>query len=263
MESENQIKFYFGIITVMLAFVIIAGGFILAVLRYQKRLYFKQQELLRLDAQHKKELLQISIETAEAERMQIAKDVHDEIGSIFSTLSLSINQLNGADNLNAQHLQTGKQLIQSGIDSVRRISHNIVPFELELLGLEQTIDNYFNRLTSVSGIEVDFENTAPLDTLTPTATLALYRIVQELSSNCIKYAKAKTIWLHVNGENGTLVLTYKDDGVGTELISSRGIGLKNIESRVIVMNGEVNFASAPGEGFACTVTIPLTNNTVV
>lgn len=263
MESENQIKFYFGIITVMLAFVIITGGFILAVLRYQKRLYFKQQELLRLDAQHKKELLQISIETAEAERMQIAKDVHDEIGSIFSTLSLSINQLNGADSSNAEHLQTGKYLIQSGIDSVRRISHNIVPFELELLGLEQTIENYFDRLTSVSGIEVDFENNAPLESLTPTATLALYRIVQELSSNCIKYAKAKTIRLHINTENNTLILTYKDDGVGTELVSSRGIGLKNIESRVIVMNGEVNFASAPGEGFACTVTIPLTNNTVV
>ncbi|MGV3599446.1 MAG: sensor histidine kinase [Bacteroidota bacterium] len=263
MESENQIKFYFGIITVMLAFVIITGGFILAVLRYQKRLYFKQQELLRLDAQHKKELLQISIETAEAERMQIAKDVHDEIGSIFSTLSLSINQLNGADGLNAQHLQTGKHLIQSGIDSVRRISHNIVPFELELLGLEQTIENYFDRLTSVSGIEVDFENTAPLETLVPTATLALYRIVQELSSNCIKYAKAKTIRLHITTENGLLILSYKDDGVGTELISSRGIGLKNIESRAIVMNGEVNFVSAPGEGFACTVAIPLTNNTVV
>lgn len=263
MESENQIKFYFGIITVMLAFVIITGGFILAVIRYQKRLYFKQQELLRLDAQHKKELLQISIETAEAERMQIAKDVHDEIGSIFSTLSLSINQLNGADGSNAQHLQTGKYLIQSGIDSVRRISHNIVPFELELLGLEQTIENYFDRLTSVSGIEVDFESNAPLESLTPTATLALYRIVQELSSNCIKYAKAKTIRLHINTENNTLILTYKDDGIGTELVSSQGIGLKNIESRVIVMNGEVNFASAPGEGFACTVTIPLTNNIVV
>ena len=111
MESENQIKFYFGIIILMLSFVIITGGFILAIVRYQKRLYFKQQELLRQDAQHKKELLQISIESAEAERMQIAKDIHDEIGSIFSTLSLSLNQLTSTDNLNAQHLLTGKNLV--------------------------------------------------------------------------------------------------------------------------------------------------------
>lgn len=120
MESESQVKFYFGIIAVMLAFVIITGGFILAVIRYQKRLYFKQQELLRLDAQHKKELLLSSIESAEAERMQLAKDIHDEVGSIFSTLSLSINQINCDDPKQQSHLSTSKNLIQSGIDRDRK-----------------------------------------------------------------------------------------------------------------------------------------------
>jgi two-component system, NarL family, sensor kinase len=266
MESENQVKFYFGIIAVMLAFVIITGGFILIIMRYQKRLYFKQQELLRLDAQHKKELLLSSIESAEAERLQLAKDIHDEIGSIFSTLSLSINQLANGTSLQTNHLETSKSLIQSGIDSVRRISRAIIPFELELLGLEQTIENFFDTLSAVSDIEIDFENTAPLDKLNTSATLALYRIVQELSSNCIKYAKAKNIRLHIQGDDEKITLSYTDDGVGTTLTGERvtkGIGLKNIESRTILMDGEVTMQSQPGQGFACTVTIPLKNNTNV
>jgi two-component system, NarL family, sensor kinase len=266
MESENQIKFYFGIIAVMIAFVIITGGFIMAVIRYQKRLYIKQQEMLRLDAQHKKELLLGSIESAEAERMQIAKDIHDEVGSIFSTLSLSINQVSSDDAAQQNHLATSKNLIQSGIDSVRRISRAIVPFELELLGLEQTIESFFDTLSSVSEIEIEFENTAPLEKLSTSATLALYRIVQELSSNCIKYAKAKNIKLIIKSDDTFIMLSYVDDGVGTSLKGERiqkGIGLKNIESRVILMDGEVNITSEPGNGFMCEVKIPLKNNSAI
>lgn len=266
MESESQIKFYFGIVTVMIAFAIITGGFILAIVRYQKRLYFKQQELLRLDAQHKKELLLSSIESAEAERMQIAKDIHDEVGSIFSTLSLSINQISCDDPKQQSHLGTSKYLIQSGIDSVRRISRAIVPFELELLGLEQTIESFFDTLSSVSDIEIVFENTAPLEKLNTTATLALYRIVQELSSNCIKYARAKNIKLIIEGDENEIMLCFADDGVGTSLKEghlTKGIGLKNIESRVILMDGQVNITSQPGEGFMCEVKFPLKNNSVL
>lgn len=265
MESENQVKFYFGIISVMLAFVIITGGFILAVMRYQKRLYIKQQELLRLDAEHKKELLLNSIESAEAERMALAKDIHDEIGSIFSTLSLSINRLD-ADNLQqGNHLATSKNLIQTGIDSVRRISHAIVPFELEILGLAQTIENYFHTLSAVSQIEIEFNNNAPLEKLTPGASLAIYRIIQELSSNCIKHAGAKKLLLDIHSAKDEIVLRYTDDGAGAvlaETMAKKGIGLRNIESRVLLMDGRVNFVSAPQQGFACSVTIPLINNSI-
>lgn len=249
----------------MIAFVIITGGFILAIVRYQKRLYLKQQELFRLDAQHKKELLLSSIESAEAERMQLAKDIHDEVGSIFSTLSLSINQIKCDDPKQNSHLSTSKNLIQSGIDSVRRISRAIVPFELELLGLEQTIESFFDTLSSISEIEIVFENTAPLEKLNTTATLALYRIVQELSSNCIKYAHAKNIQLNIKGNGDEIMLRFADDGVGTSLEEghlTKGIGLKNIESRVILMDGQVNITSQLGEGFVCEVKIPLKNNSV-
>lgn len=263
MESESQVKLYFGVIIVMIAFVIITGGFILAILRYQKRLYSKQQELLQQDVAHKKELLASSVESAETERLQIAKDIHDEIGSIFSTLSLSVNQLSDNGELNKNQLQTSKNLIQSGIDSVRRISHAIVPFELELLGLEQTIENYLETLGSLANIEISFDTTASLEKLNTNATVALYRIVQELGSNCIKYAQAKHLTLVIKNKAENICLTYADDGIGVDLKGKKqikGIGLKNIESRVILLEGTLKFISEPNRGFNCEISIPLNNN---
>lgn len=262
MESESEVKFYFGIIAAMLAFVIIAGGFIMVVIRYQKRLLLKQKELLELDAEYKKELLLTSIKSAEAQRLKLAKDIHDEIGSIFSTLSLSVNQI-GENPSNSRHLQTSKKLLQSGIDSVRRISHAIVPFELELLGLEQTLENHFETIMAASGLEVEFTNNARLDSLNETATLALYRIIQELGSNCLKHAQAQKLTFTIQENANEIVMRYCDDGKGSTINRQKmagGLGLKSIESRVLLLGGSVNINSAPGEGFFCQVNIPLTKN---
>jgi two-component system, NarL family, sensor kinase len=264
METQQKIKFYFGIITAILAFLFIAGGFIVVFIRYQKRLLLKQRELLKLDAQHKQDLLMSNIESAEAERMRIAKDIHDEIGSIFSTLSLSVNQLKPGSTIEPAVLQKSNELIDMGINGVRRIAHSIIPFELELFGLSHALENHFNTLTAVSAIDINFTHTEDLDMLKPVAALAIYRIVQELSSNCIKYAKANTISISIQKEDDTICLTYKDDGTGVDmerLTAHKGIGLKNIESRVIVLNGTVTFISAPGKGFTCSIIIPATQNT--
>jgi two-component system, NarL family, sensor kinase len=263
METQQKIKFYFGIVSAILAFLIIAGGFVLVFIRYQKRLLLKQQELFKLDAQHKQDLLKSNIESAEAERMRIAKDIHDEIGSIFSTLSLSVNQFKPGTTIEPGMLQKSNELIEMGINGVRRIAHSIIPFELELFGLNHALENHFKTIADVSTIEVNFSNEEVLDALNPAAALAIYRIVQELTSNCIKYAKAKSIFISIKKEDGTIHITYKDDGAGADmesLATRKGIGLKNIESRVIILNGAVIFNSQPGKGFTCNISFPEAKN---
>lgn len=266
MEIQNKIAIYYGIIIAMLAFVIIAGGLILVFIRYQKKILFKQQQLFKLDAQYKQDLLLSSIESAEAERMRIAKDIHDEIGSIFSTLAVSINRLNQDNLLQPEHFDTSKTLIQAGINSVRRISHAIVPFELELLGLRQTLENHFETITKVSSVKTHFETEYNLNNLTSVAALAVYRIIQELSNNCIKYAAAKNMEVKIVAykEKDNITVYYKDNGKGADMQENKlrkGIGLKNIESRAISLDGSVNFVSRPGEGFTCEVNFPLIKNT--
>lgn len=243
----------------MAAFFLIACGAILFFIRYQKSLLKKQEELFRMEAEHRKELLSSNIQSAEEERLRIARDVHDELGGIFSTLSLSIQQLNPEVEKNKETLQQSKQLIQTGINSVRRISHAIIPFELELLGLDQTLSNYTESVSNASGIEIHYEFDDVPEEINPMVSLATYRIIQELLNNTLKYARAGSVTISCRGSKTFLHLNYSDNGIGADLTDKkikRGIGIKNIESRVLALDGNVRFISSPGQGFTCEISLP-------
>ncbi len=243
----------------MAAFFLIACGAILFFIRYQKNLLKKQEELFLMEAEHRKELLSSNIQSAEEERLRIARDVHDELGGIFSTLSLSIQQLNPEVEKNKETLQQSKQLIQTGINSVRRISHGIIPFELELLGLDQTLSNYTESVSTASGIDIHYEFEDVPEEIDPMVALAAYRIIQELLNNTLKYAKAGSVTISCSGSEPLLNMYYSDNGVGVDLTDKkikRGIGIKNIESRVLALDGNVRFISSPGHGFKCEISLP-------
>jgi two-component system, NarL family, sensor kinase len=255
---ENSLSFYFGLVIAMCSFIVIAIGFTIVFVRYQRRLLRKQRELHQVELRHKEDLLVNSIQSTEEERMRIAKDIHDELGGIFSSLSLSIDQLKKEGGALSEEFETAKKLVATGINSVRRISRALVPFELELFGLEQTLENHFETISSLSSIQILFENKCDLKLIKSETALSIYRIVQELTSNCIKYAQAKNLIFKILENNGHLELFYKDDGVGMNRNSlSKGIGLKNIESRVISLNGSLVINSEPGMGFTSSVSIPL------
>ena len=243
----------------MAAFFLIACGAILFFIRYQKSLLKKQEELFRMEAEHRKELLSSNIQSAEEERLRIARDVHDELGGIFSTLSLSIQQLNPEVEKNKETLQQSKQLIQTGINSVRRISHAIIPFELELLGLDQTLSNYTESVSNASGIGIHYEFENVPEEMNPMVSLAAYRIIQELLNNTLKYAGAGSVTINCSASETHINLRYSDNGVGVDLTDKkikRGIGIKNIESRVLALDGNVHFVSSPGQGFNCEISLP-------
>jgi signal transduction histidine kinase len=255
---ENNLSFYFGLIIAMCSFIVIAIGFTIIFARYQKRLLSKQRELHQIELRHKEDLLTNTIRSTEEERMRIAKDIHDELGGIFSSLSLSIDQLSKESGDRDSEFETAKKLAVTGLNGVRRISRALVPFELELFGLEQTLENHFEIISSVSSIQISFENNYDLKLINGEAALALYRIVQELSSNCIKYSGAKKVIFKITGSDNSLELLYSDDGVGMNKNSlHKGIGLKNIESRVISLNGSLAISSEPGMGFTSSIIIPL------
>jgi signal transduction histidine kinase len=267
-QMENELNFYLGIIIVIVAFVIIATGLALVFVRYQKRLLFKQKELHELELQHKQDLLSSTIKSSESERMRIAKEVHDEIGNIFSTLSLTVNQMQEGNTIKPEELEISRKLIKSGITGVRRISHALIPFELELFGLQQTLENHFETVSSVSIVKFELEINFNLKSLNNDVALAIYRIIQEYTSNCIKYSGAENAWITIgtNEINNMLLLNYRDNGIGMNIEDqklNKGIGLKNIESRALSLGGTFNVTSEMNKGFSSTITIPLTNNTLL
>jgi two-component system, NarL family, sensor kinase len=266
METQKGVEFYFAILTGMLAFGIIAVGVVIFFIRYQKRLLLQQNELHNQELHYKEELLISNIQSVEEERRRIAKDIHDELGGIFSTLALAINQIKTEEVTNKEVVHESRDLINTGLKSVRRISHAVMPDELELFGLHSTLENYTTSISRSTGIEMEYQNKLEAIQLKPVTELALYRIIQELISNTLKHAKASKIDILFSLIKNEIVMQYNDNGQGFQYQprqANSGMGMKNLEGRILVIHGTMQVQSFPNKGFYCTMHIPLQQNTII
>lgn len=94
--------------------------------------------------------------------------------------------------------------------------------------------------------------------------LAFYRIIQEQVNNILKYAKAKNVTIKIEEIDNQFILIIKDDGIGFHAGKiSKGIGLKNIESRCNLLGGKMDLMTAPGHGCQVKVSVPAKNTVYV
>lgn len=244
----------------ILGMLILAIAIIVFFLVYQKRLFAQEAALRTIESAYQKDLLQHSFESQEAERKRIAADLHDDIGSLLSATKLYIHQLSPEQT--ASHHQTLKkettELLDSAINQVRSISHNLFPPNLEHIGFLQTVQNFCQRIQKINDIQLNFSHDN-ITRLTKQQELALYRILQELVNNTLKHAQATQINLSYKVLPAGLTMFYQDNGIGYSINAndnkSKGIGTKSIESRANAINANFQFESTLGQGMSFTLTI--------
>jgi two-component system, NarL family, sensor kinase len=267
MEVSHQADIVFFLVTGMIVLLLLAVSIILFFRLYTRKILRQQAQLLREETRHQEELLFSTISSVEAERKRIATDIHDEIGSIFSTLSIFVNRSNAGVNTNpgSETARESLALIEKGMVTVRRIAHTMMPHELEMFGLVYTVENLCEKLHAGGSIDTSFHCSNGSLNTTAQIDLAVYRVLQELTSNTIKHAQARHISIHLSEAAGSLRLLYTDDGKGLDISgmsNAKGLGLKNIESRVSMVKGKITYSSAPAQGITCVVEIPLTQQNV-
>ena len=152
--------------------------------------------------------------------------------------------------------------IDDTYNEVRAISHNLIPSKLMNTAFISLINNFINEILGKKQIQVSF-TAFPEEELNYIATeikVEIYRIVQELMNNIVKYSKAKSVEVQVILRNGQVNLMVEDDGVGFDTSkASSGIGLTNIQSRIKEMGGEVNIESSRGKWSLINIEIPVKN----
>ncbi len=254
---EGQVDVFLFLFVGMLTLALLAGAVVIFFFFYQKKMLGQELHVRELEIAHREELLHSNIEQIESERHRIATDLHDELGGIFSTLKLKVNQLDKGANLE-QLVAESREIIDSGIDSVRRISHSMTPPGLEMFGLADALLSLCQKNSSpLLGIDFDFDATFPR--LNGQAELGLYRIAQELLNNSMRHAGATRIRLHLSRLEGEIYFEYSDNGKGFDpaiLQSLRGLGLKNIEARANYLNAIVEWHTQPGNGLKTIVKVP-------
>ena len=231
----NHFLIYGSIVMVFLAISIV-----LFVLFYQRKIYVKQQKINELELFNQRELLEAEINATERVQQRIAQELHDQTGASLTSLRFYIAQM--GDDVN--HKDKMNQMIIETAEFVKNVCNEMLPYTLSEAGLIGAIDEMTERLNETTWVKVKFVQVEIDEAveLTSNEELALYRIVQELLNNIIKYAESTYIDLFLTLNTYELKLEIVDDGSG--VIPSldghiNSFGLRNIVSRLQYIDAEM------------------------
>jgi len=197
------------------------------------------------------------MDAEENERRRLAMELHDGVGQMISAArrQVELNSINGAD-------EEALKMLDDSITELRGISHSMVPPSILNKNLEQAIEEFIARMNSDGSvaITIDWVNTEGLE-LDKTTTLMLYRSMQEIISNVFRHARATSVHVELVNHQSNLTLMIYDNGIGFDkeklLQTGKGLGLKNIQSRIAYIGGSLQIDTMPLKGVTYTIEIPL------
>jgi signal transduction histidine kinase len=203
------------------------------------------------------------IESQEAERKRIAGELHDGIGQTLAIirnralLGLRDGPISGRAQRQVEEIA---EVATGAIDEIRKVTHNLRPYQLDRLGLARAIEALVEQAAAATGIEFD-SAIDPLDgVFAPENEMNVYRIVQEAVGNLVRHAGATKARVEVRVRPTEVEIVVEDDGRGFDLealpADKRGMGLSGIAERVRILGGRRTIRSTPGRGTRVSVRLP-------
>jgi two-component system sensor histidine kinase UhpB len=195
----------------------------------------------------------------EGERKRIARELHDQVGQNLTALGINLNMLRVrlSDILTPEtdsRLNDSLNLLEETVMKIRDLMTDLRPSVLDDYGLTAAIRWYGEQFSHRTGVEIVVEGRKFEPRLSPEVEITLFRIVQELLTNVAKHAMASRVTVSLAEDDGIVLLTIADNGVGFDpLISDQsgkqgGWGLLNIRERTESIGGRLTVESKPGHG---------------
>jgi len=213
-----------------------------------------------------KEITRATIKAQEKERLELGRELHDNVNQILSTSKLFIE--NSAHNPDRQEemLNRGKNLINSSIEELRKLSRFLTPPSLGDLTLRESIEEVVEEYNQIDGKKTIEYAIVDLNenNLSEDLKISIYRIIQEQLNNIRKHAQASRVHILLEHGDNNISLFIEDNGRGFDMHSKRkGLGITNIINRAETFNGGVELTSSPGKGCTMHVNFNLNNASVV
>lgn len=211
------------------------------------------------------------IDSQEAERQRIARELHDSLGQnllvIRNRAAMALQALGSPDRVRDQ-LNEVAEVASGSIREVREISQDLRPFQLDELGLERALSSNLQRVASASAIRIRWDLQGLGACVPREQGIHLFRIVQEAVNNVVKHSRAATCEVLVSRESGFVQVEIVDDGCGFDLgresdgaEAAWGNGLSNIRERARLLGARFDIRTAPTFGTRIVVRIPVPNPT--
>ena len=206
----------------------------------------------------------------EEERSAIAREIHDELGQVLTSLKMNLvfvdRKITGngnGDGINLPYLHNEIQGMTSVIDNsvkrIRKIITELRPEVLDQLGLISALEWQANEFRSKSGIDCEFKNNSGEIDVNKNISIAVYRIFQEALTNVMRHSKASKVEIKIGKTINHLELEICDNGVGFEQKKgkSKTFGVLGMRERAIILGGNFNVEKIKPSGTKVTVNIPL------
>ncbi len=234
MESNaEEVVSLFYIGTAIMLF--LAFGLLFIVVTYQRHFF-------RMKRKEAENMLKVSLESEKNERTRIAADLHDGVSGDLSAIKNYLSILAKKESENKAIFDEIKEGIDNALQNTRAVSHNLMPPLLETEGLVPALKSYLESIGSKSGI--NFTVTANQQiAMQPSIAYQLFRVLQELTTNMVKYGSATRADIKLALEKETLTIEITDDGIPfsfkENLAKPNASGLKNINSRLHAINAAI------------------------
>lgn len=258
---------YLVIIGISVMFLLFTSFLVALIFSQRKKLKY-QQAMEKLREQQQNQLIEAAVRSEETERHRIAETLHDEVGAILSSAKLHLLGIQTAtlNEKDRQLHERGRELLNEVIQKVRGISHNLHSNILKEFGLNEALSHFIKKVTEGIPLSASTELDETYISTNPERDISIYRMIQELVNNILKYANAHEILVRSQIVSSQLEISVIHDGEGLSQeqfeafrYRKEGLGLKNIQNRIILLKGAIRFSRGK-TGDRVDILIPLNPN---
>ena len=220
-------------------------------------------EVQQLAANHRLETAQALRNAEEKERKKIADRLHDEVGGLLSIARLNVDQLETVVNATPEgreKLQTTQKLLGDVSDTVRNISHVLMPATLERSGLKAAVMELIDAINAAGAIKVEeiIDGFADTGNWEPDFSHTVYRIVQEIINNTLKHAGADHLLIQMVELDRSITIYIEDNGKGIGTgHRGDGLGMSLLQNNIAYYDGAIEINGRENEGTFILIELPI------
>ena len=254
-EHLSEVSMLSNWISVVVSFFIFAGTI------YVKKIFNYIRKMENLAKENENRVFSAIVQTEENERQMFAKEIHDGLGPILSSIKMAFSAINKdiANETNKQILLKTNFAIDEAIITIKEISNKLSPHILSNFGLERAVKSFLDTIMIKQNTVVSFDSDLKNTRYDFNIETVLYRVICELITNTLRHAQAQNIFIVLHHDEKNVVLNYTDDGIGFDIdnLPHKGMGLSNMESRIKSINGTFVIESSHKNGTHVSINISI------
>jgi signal transduction histidine kinase len=253
MQKENMDLVSSLISASAIVILLVVGGFIFFFfsLKKKKRLILEKQ---RVESAFAQALLNAKLEIQEETFSKISSELHDNVLQVLGFARLNLNRME--EDGDVQKIVLIDEQMGNAIADLRNLSHSLSTDVIRNTGWIKAAQRLLADLEKTGTCKVSFSAEENLPVLENEKHIILFRMIQEITNNIIKHAKAGHIKFTAGKTPGQIIVAIEDDGKGFEIEKIvKGVGLQNLENRSAMIGAKMNIQSTPGSGTCVTIAI--------